>query len=164
MPQDESRAVPVRRCSLCGLFKTENEFHKRGQGLQRWCKECRRAWDAKYYAATSDLRRLQRRERTERLVTRMRELKQFPCMDCGGLFHPAAMTFDHRPGTTKVNDLASLARSGCTGLFDEELSKCDLVCANCHAIRTFLRREQAQADRGQPLAPSIAETSAVAAP
>ena len=34
-----------------------------------------------------------------------------------GCVHPVAMTFDHRPGTNKINDLATLARSGCTGLF-----------------------------------------------
>ena len=60
------------------------------------------------------------------------------------------MTFDHRPGTTKVGDLATLARSGCTGLFEAELAKCDLVCANCHAIRTYLRREQERA-LGRPV-------------
>lgn len=75
----------------------------------------------------------------------MRELKLAPCVDCGGRFHPVAMTFDHRPGTTKVNDLATLARRGCTGLFEQELKKCDLVCANCHAIRTYLRREEERA-------------------
>lgn len=84
------------------------------------------------------------------LTARMRELKSVPCLDCGGTFHPSAMTFDHRPGTEKVADLASLARDGCTGLFEQELSKCDVVCANCHALRTFLRREEA---RGRPPQP-----------
>jgi hypothetical protein len=134
----------MRRCSLCGVLKSVDEFHRRGDGSQWWCKECRRAWDAKYYATTSDLRGLQRRERGERLVARMRVLKENPCVDCGGRFHPAAMTFGHRPGTKKVNDLATLAISGCTGLFEEELSKCDLVCSNCHAVRTYLRRVEAR--------------------
>ena len=72
-------------------------------------------------------------------------------MDCGERFHPAAMTFDHRPDTEKIGDLAELAGRGLTGLFDLELPKCDLVCANCHAIRTFLRREEARRRRaGEP--------------
>jgi len=70
------------------------------------------------------------------------------------------MTFDHRPGTKKVNDLATLAISGCTGLFQEELSKCDLVCANCHAVRTYLRREQALVDAETAAAPLMSEVSA----
>jgi hypothetical protein len=90
----------------------------------------------------------------------MRELKAFPCMDCGGTFHPAAMQFDHRPGTTKVADLASLARDGSTHLFGLELAKCDLVCANCHAIRTFERREEQRAVK-RPSDRSLSETPAV---
>jgi hypothetical protein len=136
---------------MCGVEKAMTEFHRRGDGYQRWCKSCRRAYDAAYYKATQDLRRLQRRERGERLVALMRELKTAPCMDCGQRFHPVAMTFDHRPGTTKVRDLATLARRGCTGLFYAELKKCDLVCANCHAIRTLLRRLKGTVHRWQLL-------------
>jgi len=90
----------------------------------------------------------------------MRELKDNPCVDCGGRFHPVAMTFDHRPGTAKVNDLATLAPRGCAGLFEEELAKCDLVCANCHAVRTYLRREEARATRRGGSPPSISDPAA----
>ena len=88
----------------------------------------------------------------------MRELKAGPCMDCGERFHPAAMTFDHRPGTEKVRDIATLAGRGLTGLFDQELAKCDLVCANCHAIRTFRRREEARIARAGE-SPNISEAA-----
>jgi hypothetical protein len=137
-----------RRCSRCGVAKPLTEFHRRGEHYQWWCKDCRRVWDARYYAATREIRLSQRRRRSDVLVARMRELKSAPCMDCGVTFHPSAMTFDHRPGTTKVKDLASLARDGSTRLFERELEKCDLVCANCHALRTFQRREEARLVRG----------------
>jgi hypothetical protein len=29
-----------------------------------------------------------------------------PCVDCGGVFHPEAMHFDHRRGTVKEFDVA----------------------------------------------------------
>lgn len=161
MSKGETPAPAGRRCSLCGVWKPAGEFHRRGQGHQLWCKECRRVWDARYYAATSELRRRQRRERGKRLVARMRQMKENPCVDCGGRFHPVAMTFDHRPGTKKVNDLATLARSGCTGLLETEMAKCDLVCANCHAVRTYLRREQDQTRRRKASTPSISESSAI---
>lgn len=140
-------AVNVRNCSLCGLTKPLRDFHRRADGHQWWCKACRRTYDAAYYLGTRDLRRTQRRQRQVVLTARMRALKQDPCMDCGGRFHPVAMTFDHRPGTVKIRDLATLAQRGCTGLFNEELKKCDLVCANCHAVRTFMRREEKRQQR-----------------
>jgi hypothetical protein len=51
------------------------------------------------------------------------------------------MDFDHVRGT-KVADLARLrlARGGWSKLV-AEIEKCDVVCANCHRLRTKLRRE-----------------------
>jgi hypothetical protein len=48
------------------------------------------------------------------------------------------MAFDHRPGTDKqfeVSQGLSLARER----VQAEIAKCDIVCANCHAIRTWQR-------------------------
>ena len=80
------------------------------------------------------------------LVAWMRELKSSrPCTDCGGWFHPAAMTFDHLPGTTKRSEISTLLYSGYRQVLLDEIAKCELVCANCHAVRTFLREAQRQA-------------------
>lgn len=63
-----------------------------------------------------------------------------PCADCGGTFHYSAMEWDHRPGVTKVAELSSLVeKTNSWRRVLEEVSKCDLVCANCHAVRTFNR-------------------------
>lgn len=56
-------------------------------------------------------------------------------MDCGELFPSYVMQFDHRPGEKKrrpVSHMVAYSREA----IDEEVTKCDLVCANCHAIRT----------------------------
>lgn len=127
---------------MCGVQRPLSQFHRRADGYQRWCKACRRAWDSLYHASVRERRKLQRAGREDRLVARMRALKAGPCVDCGERLHPAAMTFDHRPGTQKIRDLATLAGRGLTGLFERELPKCDVVCANCHAVRTFRRREE----------------------
>ena len=65
------------------------------------------------------------------------ELKERPCMDCGGTFPPECMDFDHRPGEMKMGCVKDF-------MFDEEVmmaevAKCDLVCSNCHRIRTKAR-------------------------
>lgn len=88
----------------------------------------------------------QKRERVQALVAWMRELKVGrPCADCGGIFHPAAMAFDHLPGSMKRSEVSNLVYSGSRQLLLEEIAKCELVCANCHAIRTFEREQAAKA-------------------
>ena len=84
----------------------------------------------------------QKRERIADHVSWMRQLKSKPCADCGGSFHPSAMAFDYLPGTDKLLDIASLVRRGSIGLARAEIAKCEVVCANCHAIRTFERRQE----------------------
>ena len=67
--------------------------------------------------------------------------KAKPCMDCGGRFPCEVMEYDHRPGTDKVGDVAVMCRrKRSVKLIQDEINKCDLVCANCHRIRTLNRR------------------------
>jgi len=63
-----------------------------------------------------------------------------PCSDCGQVLHPSAMQWDHLPGTAKRANVGDLARKNCRNRVLEEISKCELVCANCHALRTLRRR------------------------
>lgn len=142
-PVSDERAPTslLRRCSMCRVVRHITEFHRRGSGFQWWCKSCRRSHDSAYHAKTRPLRLLQKREAKRRLAAWVDDLKTTqPCVDCGKSFHPAAMTFDHLPGTTKRGEVSDLVKSGCTRLAREEIAKCDLVCANCHAVRTHLRR------------------------
>ncbi len=69
-------------------------------------------------------------------LTLLARLKNRPCSDCQGWFEPCQMDFDHRPGVVKVADIAWLKyRVSITTLL-KEVDKCDLVCANCHRLRT----------------------------
>lgn len=132
----------MRHCSMCEAIKPVSAFHRRGNGYQRWCKQCRKAYDAAYHGGRREIRMAQKRVRIAQLVAWMRALKDRPCADCGGRFHPAAMAFDHLPGMPKRLDIATLVLKGSVGLARTEIAKCEVVCANCHAVRTFDRREQ----------------------
>ena len=142
----------LRRCTLCEVSKPLEGFHRRGTGHQSWCKGCRKTYDAEYHGGRRQLRMIQKRDRIARLVDWMRELKSRPCTDCGGQFHPAAMAFDHPPGAPKRLEISNLVRRGSVGLARTEIAKCEIVCANCHAVRTFIRREQARACVNDPQA------------
>jgi hypothetical protein len=62
------------------------------------------------------------------------------CTDCGYNVHPAALQFDHLPGTEKRFDIGKSGIGVSRAKRDAEIAKCEVVCANCHAIRTAERR------------------------
>jgi hypothetical protein len=82
--------------------------------------------------------RQQRRSAETRAWVR-RQYEGIPCQDCRGVFHWFAMQFDHRPGSVKK---FTISQAGCRSRVSvaEEIAKCDLLCANCHAIRTHVTR------------------------
>lgn len=62
------------------------------------------------------------------------------CADCGYRAHPVALDFDHRPGETKRMGVSQARKWSWTAI-KTEVEKCDVVCANCHRIRTARRRK-----------------------
>ncbi len=59
-----------------------------------------------------------------------------PCVDCGHFFPACCMDFDHAIGDKLAEVGVLAARSATWELIQAEIDKCDLVCANCHRIRT----------------------------
>lgn len=77
-----------------------------------------------------------RRSRIQKFLT---DAKRKPCADCGAEYHPYVMDFDHVRGD-KCMTLGSARQNYGTVGWDklrEEIAKCDVVCANCHRIRTL---------------------------
>jgi hypothetical protein len=72
--------------------------------------------------------------------------KAKPCMDCGYSFPACVMQFDHVRGE-KVMNIAALRTRGNLQKIIDEIAKCDVVCANCHAIRTCIRDSRPKARR-----------------
>lgn len=71
------------------------------------------------------------------------QLKSGPCADCGNKYPPYVMEFDHVPERgKKVANVGAMCGSNYTTAkkVQAELAKCDLVCANCHKVRTHSRR------------------------
>jgi hypothetical protein len=61
-------------------------------------------------------------------------IKNVPCMDCGGEFPPYVMDFDHR--SDKKFNIASRYKQAPLAVLLDEIAKCDVVCSNCHRVRT----------------------------
>jgi hypothetical protein len=130
----------MRRCRRCLVVKPVEQFHRFRSGHQAWCKDCRRIYDRAYHERTRDVRLRQKREWADALYAWYHELKSHPCADCGQRFHHAAMTFDHLPGVEKVDEVSNLVRRRRKRAAILEVEKCELVCANCHAVRSYERR------------------------
>lgn len=62
------------------------------------------------------------------------------CVDCGYKDNAQALQFDHI-GTDKKESVSNLIRSDYSWkTILEEIAKCEIVCANCHAVRTQNRK------------------------
>jgi hypothetical protein len=75
------------------------------------------------------------RARRAQALEMIRKLKSVPCVDCGQTFHYACMDFDHVRGEKSFN--ISHRRNSVGQKVLDELAKCDVICANCHRLRTF---------------------------
>jgi len=105
------------------------------------CRDQRPA-NVAYYRRNraSEIARVQVRQRGT--VELLRGLRERPCMDCGGSFEPHQMDFDHRDDAMKSFRLTSGgALLPPTAVILHEATKCDVVCANCHRIRTRQRHQ-----------------------
>jgi len=104
-----------------------------------------RAWyarnKAKAYAKTKAWRDRQNnyvgpsRQAKVDIITFIKESN--PCQDCGRKFPACCMDFDHRDRKSKTKEVGYLVHAGRSWQeIVRELAKCDLVCSNCHRIRT----------------------------
>jgi formate-dependent nitrite reductase cytochrome c552 subunit len=77
----------------------------------------------------------------------LRKLRSVPCLDCGGSFEWCVMEFDHRDPATKAEAVTRMVGLASVERILAEVAKCDVVCANCHRMRTFRRRGPVYAER-----------------
>jgi hypothetical protein len=85
-------------------------------------KKCHKVWKKQYSAIKLEF---------------LLKAKDKPCMDCHKSYPYYVMDFDHREPSKKLRAIAQMV--GLTYSFEtfkKEIAKCDLVCSNCHRIRT----------------------------
>lgn len=122
----------MKTCTSCGVEQPEEKFKRRGgrQSHTRFSM-CNRCLYLRYTKPGA-----------QKKTQAVHDYKMsHGCADCGYAEHPAALEFDHRPGEEKLFNV--MEKVGCYSMETiwAEIAKCDVVCANCHAIRTATRRE-----------------------
>jgi hypothetical protein len=123
----------VKKCRGCETEKPYADFYTNPNvkdGYLNWCKPC---IVARYAAGRS--------QRQRQVLAYIQAVKlERGCADCGYRDNPVALDFDHLPGSVKEYKMASMAAGAKKAKIDAEIAKCDVVCANCHRIRTANRR------------------------
>ena len=126
-------------------MKLRSAFYRsknRADGLQAYCRACRAQIDHEEYERRVG-RSVPRRSQMSYAVARgawLRSLKTGrPCTDCGRVFAPQVMQWDHLPQFEKIGDVSESFWGRTDDEIRREIAKCELVCTNCHTIRTFKR-------------------------
>lgn len=151
-PNDRAGSIPVSPtscCTKCGSEVPNDNFsykNKKTGKRQSVCKTCTALYanahyakNAETYKRTSSLSNQKIRVRNKAWVHAQKVGRA--CVDCKGLFPAVCMDFDHREGTEKVDALSRMMITSMSSIkrMQKEILKCDLVCSNCHRIRTYRR-------------------------
>jgi ribosome-binding protein aMBF1 (putative translation factor) len=121
----------TKTCELCGKMKSEVNFTKLKTGrLHTYCKSCLRIQNRKYAAKEN------RKRSSKEYIIAQKDNK--PCTDCGEIFRYWMLDFDHVHGDKTKN--VSILQNRALKQIKEEIEKCELVCVNCHRIRTHNKR------------------------
>lgn len=140
----------MRQCGKCKKNLPFAEFYirKTGERAGKYyekCKKCFLLRGRDYYHKNQsrqlELAKLRKQKYIKARMEFLAELKNKGCIDCGKIYPPYVMDFDHRDGTIKISSISNLAIHKTSNLekIKAEIAKCDLVCANCHRIRTYDR-------------------------
>ncbi len=110
-----------------------NPNYKHGQSkTQKYHRE--------YYILNTEKRKIYSDARRKKAREFVDNLKSLPCLDCKVQYAPYVMHFDHRDAALKKFNIGNMVSHQTFKQILEEVQKCDVVCANCHAIRTHNRR------------------------
>jgi hypothetical protein len=133
-------SIVTRTCGRCKVEQPLDQFYieaearasaRRGKKHKMACRQCQRTYQQK--------RRAPRQEYVDKIKA------ESGCMDCG--LHPEysqVLEFDHRPDEEKRFHISDGMVNGTMEDLIAEIAKCDIVCANCHRIRTVLKNQFGQ--------------------
>ena len=134
-----------RKCSKCLRILDESEYNWkfRNVKLQYHCKECSRKYvrehyknNTKYYIDKAHKRNIVVKEKSLKYIGEY--FSKHSCVDCGES-DILVLEFDHRLRSEKYKDISRLIKTrGSFKRVVEEISKCDVRCANCHRRKTAL--------------------------
>jgi len=135
----------MKTCIKCKIEKSNKAFHSRTyksgkKGLQAYCKVCAAKARVDYYRNNQKKEKAYDRKRKKLNKDFLWEIKKSPCVDCEKTYHPVCMDFDHL-GNKSFELSDGIVNGFSQKRLLEEIKKCELVCSNCHRLRTWKRKQ-----------------------
>lgn len=138
--------MQTKRCPQCETELPTTNFGpnaSKKDGLQPVCVVCRRRyfsqWRRKNPAARNSIDRWNKKNKAAIRAYICEYLELHPCVDCGER-DPIVLEFDHRPEEEKTFNIGdAIGRKLSVKSVADEISKCDVRCANCHRRVTYQR-------------------------
>jgi hypothetical protein len=109
----------MKTCTKCNKLKFEDMFYTKGKTLQAYCKEC-----FNHYCIV----------RWKNKKVKVIESLGNCCYDCKKTYPPEVYQFHHINPSEKDFDWGKMRQLSIAKM-EKELSKCVLLCANCHILR-----------------------------
>ena len=132
----------MKNCSRCFLELPLSSFNKKKSskdGLQPYCRECNKKRSKEYYSNNLDKHKKATKERSKKNIDKVRKLvieylQNNPCVVCGES-DIVVLDFDHL--SDKSNSISRMISMGSSWkTISKEISKCQVLCANCHRRKT----------------------------
>jgi hypothetical protein len=142
----ENFSIKGKHCAKCKLYKSLDEFSwvNKRNNFKEICKICKRIESFVYRFINQEQMYVYKRNSLQKIMKFVRSLKDNKqCIDCKETFRYWQLDFDHKPEFKKFDTISQLKGSNYSEQYIlNEISKCELRCANCHRIKTHVRQFQ----------------------
>lgn len=131
----------MKICPVCN--RDDVVFAPRTQrgkpGFQSYCIGCTKTYKKGHYDSNKRVYFAKNKRHRARQYQKFLEyMVGKSCLDCGN-GDVRVLEFDHRDGVSKHANVSKLVQQAGWQTVQEEIAKCDVVCCNCHRIRTLTR-------------------------
>ena len=144
----------IRMCTKCKVEKIITAFQKVNSNISGYrteCTECRRRSGREYAKLHKKTNHRQYRKfrngfkekehrrsvkKRTHINAEVKRIKSEPCTDCKKTFPYYCMDFDHLNPDDKIDSIKEIKSSPSITHVLNEIAKCELVCVNCHRVRS----------------------------
>lgn len=130
--------METKTCSICKKdlpLDSEHFASRKGVKKVRYqgiCRDCQKEYRKKHYEANKEKYIRKAKVYTKSVVEWFQDIKrELKCEQCGDQ-RWWVLDFHHKNPEEKDSEVSSLIRKGNKSKILEEISKCKVLCANCH--------------------------------